>query len=215
MANNFKNAIKTNISANAAGPTEVYYHATAKSIVIELDAANKSSAGVNISVGVEDTTQNGSAQNNVSIANNTDRDAGKFTRTGVQNDLKVNDRVTIQGTTGPDIASGSSDSALKVGAVTGATTKRYYVQSVETNKFTLAETRSATVPIKFSSTGSLTSYTQVHFAEVVRDAPIPVGGALKVISGQKLVLENTDRLFVHASAADSVDVICSILEEVS
>ena len=65
MANNFKNAIKTNISANGAGPTEVYYHATAKSIVIELDAANKSSAGVNISVGVEDTTQNGSAQNNV------------------------------------------------------------------------------------------------------------------------------------------------------
>ena len=117
--------------------------------------------------------------------------------------------------TAPNIASGSTDSALQVGAVTAAGTKRYFVQAKDDNTFHLAETRSATVPIKFSSTGSLTSFTKVAFAEVIRDAPIPVGGALKVISGQKLVLEDTDRLFVWCSSASNVDAICSILEEVS
>ena len=200
MANNFKNAIKTDISAVETAPTEVYYHATKKSIVIELDAANKSSAGVNISVAVEDTDQNGSALGSLSL---TDHANGTFTRNS--HGLDVNDRITIQLSAAPAIAGGGSLVA----------TKRYYVQFSDTNTFRIAETRSATVPLKFTGAGTLTSVTKHHFAEVVRNAPIPVGGALKVISGQKLVLENTDRLFVHASAADSVDVICSILEEVS
>jgi len=49
---------------------------------------------------------------------------------------------------------------------------------------------------------------------VVKDAPIPVGGALKVISGQKLVLNGDDQLRVYASAA-TVDCVVSILEDVS
>ena len=210
MANNFINRIKPDISANAAGPTEVYYHATAKAIVIELDGSNKSSAAVTIGVGVEDTSANDSAVSGSFTVSNAAN--GTFTKTS--HGLSVNDRVTIQATTGPDIASGSTDTVLSVGAV-NATTKRYYVQAQDANTFHLAETRSATVPIKYSSTGSLTSFTKVAFAEVVRDAPIPVGGAIKVISGQKLVLEDTDRLFVWCSSASNVDVICSILEEVS
>ena len=211
MANNFINSIKPDISANAAGPTEVYYHATKKAIVIELDASNKSSAGVTIGVGVEDTSANASAvSGSFSVTSTTN---GTFTKTS--HGLNVNDRVTIQAGTAPNIASGSTDGALQVGAVTAAGTKRYFVQAKDNNTFHLAETRSATVPIKFSSTGSLTSFTKVAFAEVIRDAPIPVGGALKVISGQKLVLEDTDRLFVWCSSASNVDAICSILEEVS
>ena len=42
-----------------------------------------------------------------------------------------------------------------------------------------------------------------------------IGGALKVIAGQKLVLEGQDSLFVTASSASSVDAIGSILEAVS
>ncbi len=210
MANNFINAIKTNISANAAGPTEVYYHASKKSIVIELDAANKSSAGVTISVGVEDTSTNDSAvSGSFSLTAHAN---GTFTK--ASHGLNVNDRVTIQAGTAPTIASGSTDSVLSVGAVSG-TVKRYFVQAKTDNTFHLAETRNATTPIKFTNTGSLTSFTKVNFAEVVREAPIPVGGTLKVISGQKLVLESTDRLFVHCSSASNVDVICSLLEEVS
>ena len=49
---------------------------------------------------------------------------------------------------------------------------------------------------------------------VVKDAPIPVGGALKVISGQKLVLNGDDEIRVYASAA-TVDVVVSILEDVN
>ena len=46
MANNFVNAIKSNISAEASAPTQIYYNASKKAICIELDAANKSTAGV-------------------------------------------------------------------------------------------------------------------------------------------------------------------------
>tara|TARA_Y100000310_G_C20254249_1_gene610543 strand:+ start:30 stop:635 length:606 start_codon:yes stop_codon:yes gene_type:complete len=201
MANNFINKIKTNVSAESSAPTEIYYHASKKAIVIELDASNKSSAGVTIGVGVEDTTENGSALTSLTVATN-----GTFTRTA--HGLSVNDRVTIQATTFPTIATGSSDTLLLA-------TRRYFVQAVTANTFHLSETRSATTAITFSNTGSLTSVTKHHFAEVIRDAPIPVGGALKVISGQKLVLESTDRLYVWSSSASNVDVICSILEDVS
>ena len=49
---------------------------------------------------------------------------------------------------------------------------------------------------------------------VVKEAPIPAGGALKVISGQKIVLEATDIIKAAASAGSSADCIVSILEDV-
>ena len=49
---------------------------------------------------------------------------------------------------------------------------------------------------------------------IVKGAPIPAGGALKVISGQKIVLEATDILKAAASAGSSADCIVSILEDV-
>jgi len=50
-------------------------------------------------------------------------------------------------------------------------------------------------------------------AYIIKDAPIPVGSALQVVAGQKIILEATDVLRVTASGA--VDVICSILEDVN
>jgi hypothetical protein len=50
-------------------------------------------------------------------------------------------------------------------------------------------------------------------AFIIKDAPIPVGSSLQVISGQKIILEPTDVLKVTASGA--CDVICSILEDVN
>ena len=50
-------------------------------------------------------------------------------------------------------------------------------------------------------------------AYVVKNAPIPVGGALQVISGQKVILETGDLIRVTASGAS--DVVCSILEDVN
>ena len=49
---------------------------------------------------------------------------------------------------------------------------------------------------------------------VVKNAPVPVGSALKVVSGQKVVLNGNDKVQVYASAA-TVDVVASILEDVT
>jgi len=49
---------------------------------------------------------------------------------------------------------------------------------------------------------------------IVKNAPIPSGGALKVVSGQKVVLNGDDQIGVYASAA-TVDVVASILEDVA
>ena len=203
MANNFVNKFKNNISAEETLPTEIYYNATKKAICIELDAANKSSAGVTVGVAVEDTGSLGTAQTSVSI---TSAANGTFTKSS--HGLNVNDRIVFTIAANAAIASGSSDTNLN-------SSRYYFVQSVATNTFTIAESRSATVPIKFSSTGTITNYKVVALADVVRGAPIPVGGSLKVISGQKLVLEATDRIWAYSSSARNVDVVCSMLEDVS
>ena len=204
MANNFVNRVKANISAEESLPTEVYYHATKKAICIELDAANKSSAGVTVGVSVEDTSALTGSGISVTVSTAAD---GIFTSTG--HNLSVNDRLLFAGSV-PTIVSGSAGGDASLSA-----TRYYFVQSVTTNTFTISETRSATTPIKFSNTGSGLTYKVVAIADIVRGAPIPVGGSLKVISGQKLVLEATDRIFAHCSSAKNVDVICSMLEDVS
>ena len=203
MANNFVNKFKNNISAEETLPTEIYYNATKKAICIELDAANKSSAGVTVGVSVEDTGSLGTAQTSVSISSAAN---GTFTKTA--HGLNVNDRIVFTISANAAIASGSSDPNLN-------SSRYYFVQSVTTDTFTIAESRSATTPIKFSSTGTITNYKVVALADVVRGAPIPVGGSLKVISGQKLVLEATDRIWAYCSSARNVDVVCSMLEDVS
>lgn len=49
---------------------------------------------------------------------------------------------------------------------------------------------------------------------IVKNAPVPVGGSLQVVAGQKIVLSNTDAIKVVSSSASSLDVIASILEDV-
>ena len=53
---------------------------------------------------------------------------------------------------------------------------------------------------------------------IVKDATIPAGSSLEVMSGNKLVLQNTgsaaDVLRVSASAATSADAVVSVLEDV-
>ena len=48
-------------------------------------------------------------------------------------------------------------------------------------------------------------------AFIVKDAPIPAGGTLQVVSGQKIILESQDSVRVTASGA--CYVVCSILED--
>lgn len=49
---------------------------------------------------------------------------------------------------------------------------------------------------------------------LIKAAPVPVGGSLQVIAGQKIVLSNGDALKVVSSVASSIDVVGAILEDV-
>jgi hypothetical protein len=49
---------------------------------------------------------------------------------------------------------------------------------------------------------------------LVKNAPIPAGGTLQLISGQKIVLKANEILKVVSNTATSVDAVASILEDV-
>ena len=59
----------------------------------------------------------------------------------------------------------------------------------------------------------VTDTSATSTAYLVKDAPIPSGSALQVISGQKVILETGDLIRVTSSGA--VDCIASILEDVN
>ena len=231
MANNFYNAIKRNVSNDSGLPTEVYKAPdTKKAILIELDVANKSSSGVTVTVSMCDESQNqtydtaGTTINaNASTVTITTGTSGLFTtNSSAAHNLIVNDRVVFTGTAGSFTDAAlppSGDTALSVDAGSGS--RMYYVQAVPSaSTFKIAESESATSALTFDNAGSGIKMVKVFLADIVRDAPVPVGGSLKVISGQKLVIESAhanvnDKIFVTSSAANAVDAIGSVLQEVS
>jgi hypothetical protein len=50
-------------------------------------------------------------------------------------------------------------------------------------------------------------------AFLVKNAPVPAGGTLQVVAGQKIILEATD--IVKVTATGAVDVVAAILEDVN
>ena len=50
-------------------------------------------------------------------------------------------------------------------------------------------------------------------AFLVKNAPVPSGGTLQVVSGQKVILEATD--IVKVTSTGAVDVVAAILEDVN
>ena len=221
MANNFFNAIKTDVSNDSTLPTAVYTTPNGlKSILIELDVSNKSTAGVTVTVQIEDESANlggsGNAYTASAIATNT---TGLITTTSAAAHLlAVNDRVTFTNGTDPSFTDASLPPS---GDTVLSETRLYYVQSIPSaSTFTIAESKSASSPLTFDTNGNSVLWKRIYLADIVRDAPVPVGGSLKVISGQKLVLQSdssgvNDKVFVYASAASAVDAIGSVLQEVS
>jgi hypothetical protein len=49
---------------------------------------------------------------------------------------------------------------------------------------------------------------------LIKSAPVPVGGSLQVVAGQKIVVSNGDIIKVVSSVASSLDVVGAILEDV-
>ena len=201
MANNFFNKIVRYVSADGNAPTAVYtVPASKKTIVIELDVSNRSTASQTISVEVEDFSQKGSA---VTLTNGTSVSGNTLT-SGTAHNLNTGDRIEFTHVTG---LSGV------------ATAKQYWVIKVAATTFKVASTHAnASAGTALTVTGTQSgsnSLNLLYYIYIVRDAPIPIGGALKVIAGQKLVLEASDKLLCTASSASTVDCIASILEDVS
>jgi len=87
---------------------------------------------------------------------------------------------------------------------TGLTGKETILLEVDIANTT---TDDITASIKFAKSGGDTVF-------LVKAAPIPTGGALKAISGQKIVMEDGDILSVGASVGTSADALVSFLEDV-
>ena len=59
-----------------------------------------------------------------------------------------------------------------------------------------------------------------NWKHIVKNAPVPAGGSLMVIAGQKIVLEERsggtgDAIRITSSAATSIDVVAAVLEDVN
>ena len=64
---------------------------------------------------------------------------------------------------------------------------------------------------RFCWWNNLNSYKAYH---IVKDAPIPASATLKVVAGQKVVLNSNDKVIAYASV-DTCDIVAGILQEVT
>ena len=205
MANNFLNKMVRNVSADETAPSLVYKPGTGvKTIVIELDVANRSSSSQTISVLIEDFSEKGpnKASTAGAISSNT--------ITATAHGFSTGDRIRL---------TNAGNSTITYNSAALSETAVWYAIYVAANTFKLATSHAnATAGTSVTLGGSAAAadiWNSLAYTYVVRDAPIPIGGALKVIAGQKLVLEGDDSLFITASSASSVDTIASILQAVS
>ena len=59
---------------------------------------------------------------------------------------------------------------------------------------------------------AVTNNTANGTSIIVKDAPIPVGGSLELLAGNKVVLETTDQITIDCSVADKLSGTLSIME---
>ena len=65
-------------------------------------------------------------------------------------------------------------------------------------------------------TGSVVITSGGTTFNVIKDAPIPVGGSLELIdSGSKIVIQNGDVLKAYANTASAVDCLVSFVDSIS
>ena len=202
MANNFKNAFASIVSAgefyqstgsatdNATGPQLVYNanngSSGVNSILVELDAANTGSSGLTFTCFVQDVSSTlGSITSIVSSS-----DVATVT-TGSAHGLSVGMYVHVTGSTTAFV-----NGIYKVASVPSSTTFTYAQNSGASNG---------------TAAGTKVIYKAYH---IVKDVSIPANSTLKIVSGQKMVLNANDKVYAYASAA-TCDVIAGILQEVA
>tara|TARA_R100001509_G_scaffold146338_1_gene103293 strand:- start:530 stop:865 length:336 start_codon:yes stop_codon:yes gene_type:complete len=76
----------------------------------------------------------------------------------------------------------------------------------------MANTSSAQITVEVAITDNSDNIT----AYLIKDAPIPVGGALELIDGgSKIILQSGDKLRAKSSATNSLDVVVSAVDTIS
>ena len=202
MANNFKNAFASIVTAgefyqstgsatdNHTGPQNVYTanngSSGVNSILVELDASNTGTAGVTLTAFIQDVSSTlGSITSIVSSS-----DVATVT-TGSAHELQVGMYVHVTGSSTAFV-----NGIYKVASVPSSTTFTYAQNSGASNG---------------TAAGTKVIYKAYH---IVKDVSIPANSTLKIVSGQKIILNANDKLYAYASAA-TVDVIAGILQEVS
>ena len=202
MANNFKNAFASIVTAgefyqstgsatdNHTGPQNVYTanngSSGVNSILVELDASNTGTSGITLTAFIQDVSSTlGSITSIVSSS-----DVATVT-TGSAHGLQVGMYVHVTGSSTAFV-----NGIYKVASVPSGTTFTYAQNSGASNG---------------TAAGTIVIYKAYH---IVKDVSIPANSTLKIVSGQKIILNANDKLYAYASAA-TVDVIAGILQEVS
>ena len=202
MANNFKNAFASIVTAgefyqstgsatdNHTGPQNVYTanngSSGVNSILVELDASNTGTSGITLTAFIQDVSSTLGAITSIVSSS----DVATVT-TGSAHGLQVGMYVHVTGSSTAYV-----NGIYKVASVPSSTT------------FTYAQNSSAS---NGTAAGTKVIYKAYH---IVKDVSIPANSTLKIVSGQKIILNANDKLYAYASAA-TVDVIAGILQEVS
>ena len=153
---------------------------------MDLDASNTGTAGVALTCFIQDTSATlGSITSIVASS-----DIATVT-TGAAHGLSVGHYVHVTGSTTAFV-----NGMYKVASVPSATTFTYAQNSGASNG---------------TAAGTKVIYKAYH---IVKDVTIPASSTLKIVSGQKIVLNSNDKVYAYASAAN-VDLIAGILQEVS
>ena len=198
MANNFKNSFvsvttagenyQSSASDSLTGPQTVYTAnngSGVNSILIELDAANTGDTAITATAFIQDTS------------------ATLGTITSI---ISSSDTATVTCAGAHGLATGMYVNVT--GSSTNYVNGIYKITKTGATTFTYAQNSSAS---NGTAAGTITIFKAFH---IVKDAPIPPQSTLKIVSGQKVVLNSNDKVLVYGSAA-SLDVVASILEDVT
>ena len=200
MANNFVNSFASIVTAGeyyqsdatdaSTGPQTVYTandsSSGVNSILIELDASNTGTSGITITALIQDTSSTLGTISSVVSAS----DVATVT-TASAHGLKVGQYVNVTGS-----STNYVNGVYKVASVPSTTTFTYAQNSGAANG---------------SAGGTIVIYKAYH---IVKDAPIPASATLKVVAGQKVVLNSNDKVIAYASSG-TCDIVSGILQEVT
>ena len=200
MANNFVNSFASIVTAGefyqsdasdtSTGPQTVYTanngSSGVNSILIELDAANTGIAGITVSAFIQDTSATLGTVSSIASSS----DVATVT-TASAHGLKVGMYVNVTGS-----STNFVNGVYKVASVPSATTFTYAQNSGAANG---------------SAAGTILIFKAYH---IVKDAPIPASSTLKIVAGQKVVLNSNDKVIAYASAG-TCDIVAGILQEVT